>query len=257
MDRGAALRQGRPGQLLSATREQGRLWQHLPAGRSNAGTKSRHRQDGRRRLGQAQAGVEAQRRHRGRERPAGHPQGHIVGEWYKDCDRDKTFNIYSSSKAYTSLAFGLLLADSDAGKLAGGKKLTLDTKVCNEEWLPESLPLPDPRKADITLRHLLNMACGIGGGNVPTRQGAVRDGAGHTREIAVRQAQGRSRHGVQLLQRGRGSSGADLPPRRRQGPVSVPQGAYLGPRGHGEGGLAQIGGKTARSARTARATAAS
>jgi CubicO group peptidase (beta-lactamase class C family) len=34
--------------------------------------------------------------------------------------------------------------------------------VCNEEWLPESLPLPDPRKAQISVRHLLNMASGLG-----------------------------------------------------------------------------------------------
>src|SRR5438067_3197029 len=95
-------------------------------------------------------------------------KGYVVGEWYKHGGRDKAFNIYSSSKAYTSLAFGLLLADSDAGKLPGGQKLTLDTKVCNETWLPESLPLPDPRKADITLRHLLNMASGLGPENVPT-----------------------------------------------------------------------------------------
>src|SRR5206468_3515854 len=91
----------------------------------------------------------------------------FAGEWYKDGGRDKAFNIYSSSKAYTSVAFGLLLADSDAGKLSGGKKLTLDTKVCNEAWLPESLPLPDPRKADITVRHLLNMASGVGSEAVP------------------------------------------------------------------------------------------
>src|SRR5205823_938607 len=95
-------------------------------------------------------------------------KGYVVGEWYKHGGRDKAFNIYSSSKAYTSLAFGLLLADSEAGKLSGGKKLTLDTKVCNETWLPESLPLPDPRKAEITLRHLLNMASGLGAENVPT-----------------------------------------------------------------------------------------
>src|SRR5256714_1892498 len=87
--------------------------------------------------------------------------GQIVGEWYKDCDRTTKFNIYSSSKAYTSLAFGLLMADSSAGKLPGGKNLTLDTKVCNADWLPESLPLSDPRRADITVRHLLNMASGI------------------------------------------------------------------------------------------------
>ena len=89
--------------------------------------------------------------------------GYVVGEWYKDYNRDQNFNIYSCSKSYTSLAFGLLLADSEAGKLPNGKKLTLDTKVCNEDWLPESLPLPDPRKADITLRHLLTMTSGIGG----------------------------------------------------------------------------------------------
>jgi CubicO group peptidase (beta-lactamase class C family) len=89
--------------------------------------------------------------------------GYVVGEWYEDCKRDQDFNIYSCSKSYTSLAFGLLLADSDAGKLANGKQLTLDTKVCNENWLPEALPLPDPLKADITLRHLLTMTSGIGG----------------------------------------------------------------------------------------------
>jgi CubicO group peptidase (beta-lactamase class C family) len=94
-------------------------------------------------------------------------KGHIVGEWYKDCARETPFNIYSSSKAYTSTAFGILLADSAAGKLPKGKKLTLDTKVCTEEWLPEALPLPDPRKAEITLRHLLNMASGVGSEAVP------------------------------------------------------------------------------------------
>lgn len=94
--------------------------------------------------------------------------GQIVGEWYRGCDASTKFNIYSSSKAYTSLAFGLLLADSEAGKLSGGKKLTLDTKVCTEEWLPESLPLSDPRKANITVRHLLNMASRIGSESLPS-----------------------------------------------------------------------------------------
>jgi CubicO group peptidase (beta-lactamase class C family) len=92
--------------------------------------------------------------------------GQVVGEWYRDCDRKTAFNIYSSSKAYTSVAFGLLLADSDEGKLRG-KRLTVETKVCNETWVPESLPLPDPRKADITVRQLLNMASGLGSEAVP------------------------------------------------------------------------------------------
>jgi CubicO group peptidase (beta-lactamase class C family) len=90
------------------------------------------------------------------------------------------FNIYSSSKAYTSLAFGLLLADSAAGKLPGGKKLTLDTKVCTKQWLPEALPLPDPRKVDITLRHLLQMASGLGAEGVPERPNAFEVALGKT-----------------------------------------------------------------------------
>jgi CubicO group peptidase (beta-lactamase class C family) len=96
-------------------------------------------------------------------------RGHVVGEWYKDCDRDKTFNIYSSSKAYTSVAYGLLLPDFGAGLLPEGKKLTLDTKVFTEEWLPEGLPPTDPRKKDITVRNLLNMLSGLGPEAVPPR----------------------------------------------------------------------------------------
>jgi CubicO group peptidase (beta-lactamase class C family) len=106
-------------------------------------------------------------------------RGYVVGEWYKDGGRDKAFNIYSSSKAYTSVAFGLLLADSDAGKLPGGRNLTLETRVCNADYLPESLPLPDPRKADITVRHLLNMASGIGPEPVPM-EAPFETALGHT-----------------------------------------------------------------------------
>jgi CubicO group peptidase (beta-lactamase class C family) len=96
-------------------------------------------------------------------------KGYVVGEWYRGGDRTKTFNIYSSSKSYTSTAFGLILADFGNGPLPGGKKLTLDTKVCNAEWIPESLPLSDPRKSEITVRNLLNMASGIGPEPVPPK----------------------------------------------------------------------------------------
>jgi CubicO group peptidase (beta-lactamase class C family) len=97
-------------------------------------------------------------------------RGYVIGEWYKDCDKDKPFNIYSSSKAYTSVGFGLLLPDFGNPALPGGKKLTLDTKVCTQEWLPEALPLSDPRKADITVRNLLNMLSGIGIDAVPNNE---------------------------------------------------------------------------------------
>lgn len=113
-------------------------------------------------------------------------KGHVVGEWYKDCDRDRKFNIYSSSKAYTSVAFGLLLDDAEKGKLSAGKKLTLDTRVCNEQWLPEALPLPDPRKADITVRHLLNMVSGLGSENVPTDKEPFEIALGHTEDSPFR-----------------------------------------------------------------------
>ncbi len=97
-------------------------------------------------------------------------KGYVVGEWYRGGDRKTDFNIYSSSKSYTSTAFGLILTDFGAGTLPGGKSLSLDTKVCNQEWLPESLPLPDPRKADITVRNLLNMLSGVGGDAVPPKR---------------------------------------------------------------------------------------
>src|SRR5438552_3504394 len=106
-------------------------------------------------------------------------RGHVVGEWSKGCDRKKAFNLYSSSKSYTSVAWGLLLKDSEEGKLPGGKKVTLETKVCNEEWLPESLPLPDPRKADITVRNLLNMASGLSEEGVPEDATAFDVALGH------------------------------------------------------------------------------
>lgn len=96
--------------------------------------------------------------------------GLIVGEWYRGGDRKSDYNIYSSSKAYTSTAFGLILSDFGAATTPSGKPLALDTEVCNAEWLPESLPLPDPRKARATVRHFLNMASGVGPEPVPTKR---------------------------------------------------------------------------------------
>ena len=88
-------------------------------------------------------------------------RGYIVGEWYQGCDRSTTYNIYSSSKSYTTAAFGILLADIKAGKLPEYRELDLETKVFTKKYLPEALPLTDARKADITLRHLLTMTAGF------------------------------------------------------------------------------------------------
>ena len=105
--------------------------------------------------------------------------GQIVGEWYRGGDRTKAFNIYSSSKSYTSTAFGLVLTDFGNSPLPSGKTLSLDTKVCNEDWIPESLPLPDPRKAEITVRHLLNMASGLDVQNPPVEDHPFEWALGH------------------------------------------------------------------------------
>jgi hypothetical protein len=105
-------------------------------------------------------------------------KGFVVGEWYKDGDKDKAFNIYSSSKSYTSTAYGILLHEMKDGKTPK-QGLTLDTKVCNADWLPESLPLSDPRKADITVRELLNMASGIGPEGVPDADSPFETALGH------------------------------------------------------------------------------
>jgi len=94
--------------------------------------------------------------------------GMIVGEWYQGGDRDSTYNIYSSSKSYTTAAFGILLADIKAGELSKFGDLTLDTKVFNKKYLPEALPLDDPRKAHIKLRHLLSMNAGFAAKSPPT-----------------------------------------------------------------------------------------
>jgi CubicO group peptidase (beta-lactamase class C family) len=105
--------------------------------------------------------------------------GHIVGEWYRGGDRTGAFNIYSSSKSYTSTAFGLIVSDFGNSPLPSGKTLSLDTKVCNEEWISESLPLPDPRKAEITVRNLLNMASGLDTGNPPVENHPFEWALGH------------------------------------------------------------------------------
>ncbi|HWB11503.1 MAG TPA: serine hydrolase [Pirellulales bacterium] len=94
-------------------------------------------------------------------------RGYVVGEWYRDCERTTEFNIYSCSKAYTSTAFGMILSDFAEEGVKAGQALSLDTLVCNDKWLPESLPLTDPRKAQITVRQLLNMASGLGEENPP------------------------------------------------------------------------------------------
>ena len=80
--------------------------------------------------------------------------GYIVGEWYQNADAKTRWNIRSCSKSFTGTALGILFGESD---------LSLDSR--GYDYLPEGLPLSDPRKAGIALRHLMSMTSNIAGEN--------------------------------------------------------------------------------------------
>ena len=91
--------------------------------------------------------------------------GYLVLERYVGrASRTANPDMASTGKAFTSIACGVML-DEFRDKIPDG----LATKVFNEKYLPEALPLDDPRKADITLGHLLCMSAGYWGeGGAPT-----------------------------------------------------------------------------------------
>jgi CubicO group peptidase (beta-lactamase class C family) len=85
--------------------------------------------------------------------------GYLVYEkYYGKGNREAIPTMASVGKAFTSIACGIALAEKH-DQIPDG----LDTKVFNEKYLPEALPLDDPRKADITLGQLLSMAAGFHG----------------------------------------------------------------------------------------------
>ena len=69
------------------------------------------------------------------------------------------FDIWSCTKSFTGTAYGLLFDDVRHGR--ADRSLDLDTPAY--DLLPEGQPLTDPRKADITLAHLLTMTAGLPG----------------------------------------------------------------------------------------------
>ncbi|MHA3771848.1 serine hydrolase domain-containing protein [Verrucomicrobiota bacterium sgz303538] len=91
--------------------------------------------------------------------------GYLVFEkYFGRAHRNANPDMASTGKAYTSIACGIMLQEF-RDKIPQG----LDTKVFTEKYLPEALPLDDPRKADITLGHLLCMSAGYWGeGQAPT-----------------------------------------------------------------------------------------
>ena len=97
-------------------------------------------------------------------------KGYLVHErYFGRAGRNVNPDMASTGKAYTSIACGLMLQEFRERIPEG-----LNTKVFTERFLPEALPLDDPRRAEITLGHLLCMSAGYWGeGGSPT---AVAEG---------------------------------------------------------------------------------
>ena len=70
--------------------------------------------------------------------------------------RDATPNVASVAKTFTSVAAGIMLSEYK-DRFPDG----LETKIFTDPYLPEALPLTDPRKADIKLGQILTMTSGM------------------------------------------------------------------------------------------------
>jgi CubicO group peptidase (beta-lactamase class C family) len=88
--------------------------------------------------------------------------GWMVAEWYENSALTTTrHDIWSCVKSFTGTAYGILLDDCRRGCLPADKRIDLDTPAYR--FIPEGHPLSDPRKGEITFRHLLTMTSGIPG----------------------------------------------------------------------------------------------
>lgn len=92
-------------------------------------------------------------------------RGYLVFEkYFGRASRNANPDMASTGKAYTSIACGVMLEEFK-DKIPQG----LETKVFSKRYLPEALPLDDPRKANITLGQLLCMTAGFWGeGQTPS-----------------------------------------------------------------------------------------
>ena len=84
--------------------------------------------------------------------------------YFGRASREANPDTASTGKAFTSIACGIMLHEF-RDQIPEG----LETKVFTEKFLPEALPLDDPRKAEIKLGQLLCMTAGYWGeGQAPT-----------------------------------------------------------------------------------------
>lgn len=88
----------------------------------------------------------------------------VFEKYFGRASRNANPDMASTGKAFTSIACGIMLREF-RDKIPDG----LGTKVFTKTYLPEALPLDDPRKADITLGQLLCMSAGYWGeGQTPS-----------------------------------------------------------------------------------------
>ena len=86
-------------------------------------------------------------------------KGYLVFErYFGRASRNANPDMASTGKGFCSIACGIMLEEFK-DKIPQG----LDTKVFNETFLPQAMPINDPRKADITLGQLLCMTAGYWG----------------------------------------------------------------------------------------------
>ncbi len=82
----------------------------------------------------------------------------VYEKYYGKGNREAIPAMASVGKAFTSISCGIMIRDYHAAIPEG-----LNQKVFNDTYLPQALPLDDPRKANIMLGQLLSMAAGFHG----------------------------------------------------------------------------------------------
>jgi CubicO group peptidase (beta-lactamase class C family) len=88
--------------------------------------------------------------------------GYLVREWFGvPAMPQTTYDVWSSTKSATGIAYGLLFDDSRNHRLRSHAQIDLDSKAY--AFIPEGHPLTDARKEKITIRQLLTMTSGIPG----------------------------------------------------------------------------------------------
>jgi CubicO group peptidase (beta-lactamase class C family) len=95
-------------------------------------------------------------------------RGALAAEFYEHgATPETTFNVYSCSKSFTGTAYGILF----------GERADASPALPAYPLIPAGYPLTDPRKAEITLRHLLSMSSGIPGESIGVYGVRVPEGA--------------------------------------------------------------------------------